>query len=122
MIEQKLLAVSIAGAEATLPPLQLGAQFQIERKEVNENVLHNFIRTTGSDGDDAARARRVQRERKLLERGTYPRAQATLEHELGRGHRRKWQTPAPYALEAGGSTLTYPSTVNHSLLQHVYLG
>ena len=104
MIEQKLLAVSIAGAEATLPPLQLGAQFQIERKEVNENVLHNFIRTTGSDGDDAARARRVQRERKLLERATYPRAQATLEHELGRGHRRKRQ--ASTADEVDGSTQT----------------
>jgi len=87
-----------------IPPL-IGRQSEILRKEVNQNVLHGLSSTPGSDVDDTARASRVQRERKLLEYGTYPGPQTILEHELGRGHRRKRQASTADELDYSTQTM-----------------
>lgn len=73
---------------------------ELYRKEGENNDLHDSIRTTVGDGDDAVRARDPTRRKLFVERGTEDGTQ-TVAHELGRGHRRKRQAAASHALGGG---------------------
>jgi len=55
----------------------------IYRKEGNDNDLHDSIRTTTGDGDDAARERNPTRTELFLARGAEDRTHV-FAHELGR--------------------------------------
>ena len=71
---------------------------EIYRKEGNDNDLHDSIRTTNGDGDDAARERNPTRTELFLARGSRD-STHVFAHELGRGHRRTRPAAAPHALE-----------------------
>jgi|HubBroStandDraft_6_1064221.scaffolds.fasta_scaffold1341582_1 hypothetical protein len=89
----------------------------IQRKEANDNVLHDSVRTTDNDDDDTARARDLLR---FLADGAENRAEAALKHELDRGHRRKWQAAAPHALDPGRDRLELKGCMAYFLLTMVY--
>jgi len=77
---------------------------EIQRKEGNDDELHDSILTANGDGDDAARERNPRRREVLLARGTEGGTQV-FAHELGRGHRRMRAAAASHALGRGRGSL-----------------
>jgi len=77
---------------------------EIQRKEGNDDELHDSIRTANGDGDDAARERNSPRRELFLARGTEDGTQV-FAHELGRGHRRMRPAAASHALGRSRATL-----------------
>ena len=60
----------------------------IYRKEGNDNGLHDSIRTTNGDGDDAVHARDMLQTCRFAVLRQH-RSKPTSAHELGRGHRQQ---------------------------------
>ena len=83
---------------------------EIQRKEGNDDELHDSILTANGDGDDAARERNAPRRCRFVARGTEGGTQV-FAHELGRGHRRMRQAAASHALDRGREPLR-ASSVN----------
>ena len=83
---------------------------EIQRKEGNDDELHDSILTANGDGDDAACECNAPRKCRFVARGTEGGTQV-FAHELGRGHRRIRQAAASHALDRGREPLR-ASSVN----------
>lgn len=69
----------------------------IYRKE-ERNGMHHVIHTTGGGDDDTSRALDATKNCIRLAEGIRSASRQFPAHELGRGHRRRWQSPSSDAV------------------------